>query len=379
MLSLLSCWVDVGMGWAVPGPCVQTAHVAVSSSFYRRGPRASALVEHRRSSCSMPTRMSDQDDQEEEDDDDKEGKLQDLAVARRSLLGLILGGGVVAMTKIYGESELLQLDSMWRKTFPQERKAIRPSVDPTFVSDLGDLIRAVAVEDLRLVAGDALASEETEVASKAASFFRMPDGGQQARSLLDERRTVEALWMDERMANLALYARIHTIGSRLASPLSRKQYVESVGKRFLQSSFFGGEFSAAKYRVKDPIQDYAVWYEGLKELLRCYTARGYGICSIGERGTGMLDEISWREDRESSFTVFVSDLAVNDAAQALAGESINDLAEVMLPTPVIVEYLRAMGIQCDAESYYLSSVYTRNPADYHPDSLAIQFNLAYKK
>uniref|UniRef100_A0A7S0F224 Uncharacterized protein n=1 Tax=Hanusia phi TaxID=3032 RepID=A0A7S0F224_9CRYP len=379
---LLCCRTDVGMGWTVSGPALTKADCARSSLCRLRSMRShrfSSLVERKSSTCFKKTRMSGQDDQEEDADDEKlQGLPIGFAIARRSFLGLILGGGFVAMAKIYGESELLQLDSLWRSMFPQEKRAVRQTLDPKFASELGDLIRTAAVDDLRVISADALGSRETEVASKASSFFRMSDGGQQARTILDQRGSLEALWSDEKMANLALYARIHTIGSKLPSPSNRKQYVDRVGRFVLQSSLLGNNFSASKYQVEDPVKDYAVWYEGLKELLRCYTARGYGICSIGERGTGMLDDVAWREDREASFTVFVSDLAVNDAAQALAGESINDLAEVILPTPVILEYLRAMGIQCDAESYYLSSVYTRNPADYRPDSLAIQINLAYK-
>ena len=52
-----------------------------------------------------------------------------------------------------------------------------------------------------------------------------------------------------------------------------------------------------------------------------------------------------------------------------------DLSELLLPTPVLPALLARFGVRCDAESYYLSSVYTRNPADYRPDCVAVQCNL----
>eukprot|EP00960_Hanusia_phi_P028855 747625-Hanusia_phi.AAC.1 len=321
---LLCCRTDVGMGWTVSGPALTKADCARSSLCRLRSMRShrfSSLVERKSSTCFKKTRMSGQDDQEEDADDEKlQGLPIGFAIARRSFLGLILGGGFVAMAKIYGESELLQLDSLWRSMFPQEKRAVRQTLDPKFASELGDLIRTAAVDDLRVISADALGSRETEVASKASSFFRMSDGGQQARTILDQRGSLEALWSDEKMANLALYARIHTIGSKLPSPSNRKQYVDRVGRFVLQSSLLGNNFSASKYQVEDPVKDYAVWYEGLKELLRssesggrgCWTTLHGGVREASYKSPSSLHRA---EDREASFTVFVSDLAVNDAAQ----------------------------------------------------------------
>ena len=61
------------------------------------------------------------------------------------------------------------------------------------------------------------------------------------------------------------------------------------------------------------------------------------------------------------------------------GESLNDLAATLLPTAALTAYLARRGVVCDCEDYYISDIYTRDPAQYRPDGLAVQCNLSLKR
>ena len=128
--------------------------------------------------------------------------------------------------------------------------------------------------------------------------------------------------------------------------------------------------------------------------------QGYGICTIGENGSGELDRAVWSEgtlgEIEGTLTVFVYGLALKDAQLALSAEvapnsvlgqtaclmpltlaaiagpglpcapcrslmplhsllqAVDDLANSLQLAPILAAFFRTVGIAADTESFYLS-------------------------
>ena len=312
-----------------------------------------------------------------------------LEATRRSALGALSLSTLVGYVKIYGESEESlrlydSIDAALRRAtgrplagVTQER--VRAALDPSFAALVADAIEHVATVQLQLVDGAALRSEETAIAAKAVRLFPVADPASVSQAI--EGGGWSALQhTSPSTSNLALYSRLRALEARLPSPKSRKEFSSAVGARILQ------QLRARSSDLDEAIQecvdagarDCDLWLAALETLLGLYSAAGYGVAAIGENGTGLLDRLTWREDSPMTGTlsVFVYLIVFNDAAQVLAGEAVDDLAAALLPGPVLAAFFDCLGIEADAQSFYLSSRYRRNPADYRPDSVALVLNLS---
>jgi hypothetical protein len=311
--------------------------------------------------------------------------------ARRVFIGFAFVVATASWAKIQFEEELNDLQANLRSLSPQAADTfsqivwgdqapkkgtgttlVRRKLDGQFASNLAVCILQTAIS-LRIVTDmPAFIKEERALATKALPFFAVsrPQG-------FDFDNGWAAAWNSEELANAALYARLRTLSQSLPSPLSRKSFLHALGARFLADRVLPA-FDPASFPVADPLRESGAWLAGLAGLLAAYEAQGYAACSVGQRGAGTLDVERWEDRGQGELTIFAQDLALMPAAQALAGESLNDLAEALLPTCVVAAFLERCGVACDAEDYYISSAYTRNPAEYRPDSLLIQCNLSHR-
>ena len=309
---------------------------------------------------------------------------------RRILIGFAFFVGVASWAKIQFEGELNEMQADIRSYSPDaadlfsqivwgdkvtkyvkkgsslpERRRMRGM----FASNLAQCILNTAL-DTRVITDEvALQTAERSRAGKAVSFFA-------GSKTFDNNQDWASVWESEQLANAALYSRLRTLYPNLPSPFSRKSFLRALGRRIMDDKVLGASFDLSAFSVSDPLMESNKWIAGLKYILQSYEEQGYSVCSVGQKGVGELDKERWEETKEATLTIFFQNIALMDAAQVLAGESLNDLAEALLPTCVVVAYFDRIGIKCDAEDYYLSSTYTRNPADYRPDSLVIQCNLS---
>jgi hypothetical protein len=314
--------------------------------------------------------------------------------ARRLFIGFAFVVATASWAKIQFEDELNGVQSnirslspeaadifsqiVWGDQAPKKKGAsttpARRKLDGRFASNLAGCILQTAISLRAVDDVPAFIKEERALATKALPFFAASGDAQG----FDFGTGWAAAWDSEELANAALYARLRTLSRSLPSPLSRKTFLRALGARFLAERALPG-FDPAAFPVADPLRESAAWLAGLGALLGAYEAGGYAAaCSVGQRGAGTLDAERWADRGQGELTIFAQGLALIPAAQALAGESLNDLAGALLPTCVVAAYLEACGVACDAEDYYISSAYTRDPADYRPDGLVIQCNLSRK-
>ena len=313
--------------------------------------------------------------------------------ARRALIGLAFLVGALSWAKIQFEDELNTLQAGIRSYSPDAADVFsqvvwgdnvaksvkkgsslpqRRKLDGLFAQHLADCILITALSSKVILDKAVQIRDERALATKAVSFFASA-------------RTTEikpdwiGVWDSEPLANAALYARLRTLSPNLPSPLSRKTFLRALGNRVLADGLLGPGVGLNPAAASDPLLESDKWVAGLRGILAAYERLGYGVCSLGQKGAGELDRERWEEAGEGAITIFVQNLALIDAALVLAGESLNDLAAALLPTCVVTAYLERCGVACDAEDYYLSSAYTRNPAEYRPDSLLIQCNLSVSK
>jgi hypothetical protein len=331
--------------------------------------------------------MDDSDEPDDEIDETVESK------GRRLLVGFAFFLGAAGWAKVQFEGELNEIQAGIRSYSPDAADLFsrvvwgdkvtkyvkkgtslpeRRPLQGRFASDLSQCILKTALETRVITDDAALLKEERALASKAASFFA-------GSTPIDNSQDWNSVWGSQQLVNTALYSRMRSLYPNLPSPFSRKAFLRALGKRVLSDKVLGPEFDLFTFSVSDPVAESNKWIAGLMYILRAYEEQGYAVCSLGQKGVGELDKERWEETKEGALTIFVQNIALMDAAQVLAGESLNDLAEALLPTCVIVAYFEQIGITCDAEDYYLSSTYTRNPADYRPDSLVIQCNLSVGK
>jgi len=249
------------------------------------------------------------------------------------------------------------------------KQDLRGPLRPDFTRGLADAIQAAALEEKLFASAGELGEEEQKYVKKCVTFF--PGADAQLKSAGWDGRAVpwETLWGgSEILANMGLYARLHTISGRTPSPLSRRNFSQAVSRNVMKMGLVGAELG--KYATKDPRND-LLWLEGLKSLLANLQLAGYAVGTVGEGKYGKLDELVWREDGEASVQVFFYDYALIDAAQALAGESQNDLAAALLPTQLILDLLKQSNIDVSADDFYIEN--TKN--GYRPDGLVVQLNL----
>jgi len=249
------------------------------------------------------------------------------------------------------------------------KKELRGPLQPEFTKGLAAAIQEAALEEKLFASESELAEAEQLYVRKCVTFF--PGAQDQLKVAGWDGGAVpwSTLWEgSEVLANMGLYARLHTISGRTPSPKSRLQFSQAVSRNVMKRGLVGAELD--RYSTKDPRND-LLWLDGLKSLLASLQLAGYAVGTIGEGKYGKLDELEWREDGEASVQVFFYDYALIDAAQALAGEAQNDLAAALLPTQLIASLLRASNIQVSAEDFYIEN--TKN--GYRPDGIVVQLNL----
>jgi hypothetical protein len=311
--------------------------------------------------------------------------------ARRAFVGFAFVVAIASWAKIQFDTELNGVQAKIRSISPEAAdifsqivwgdqaskakgtgtKSVRRKLEGQFASNLAECILQTAM-GLRVITDvPALIKEERALATKALPFFAAP-----GTKGFDFDNGWAAAWDSEDLANTALYARLRSISQHLPSPLSRKSFLRALGARFLTDRVLGPAFDPASFAVADPVRESGVWLAGLTALLAAYERQGFAACSVGQNGAGTLDAERWADRAQGELTIFAQGVALIPAAQALAGESLNDVAEALLPTCVVTAFLERCGVACDAEDYYLSSAYTRDPAQYRPDSLLVQCNLS---
>jgi len=249
------------------------------------------------------------------------------------------------------------------------KKELRGPLRSDFTKGLAAAIQAAALEEKLFASEGELAEAEQSYVRRCVTFF--PGAEEQLKVAGWDGGAVPwaYLWEgSEVLANMGLYARLHTISAKTPSPKSRVMFSQAVARNVEKRGLAGADL--AKYSTKDPRND-LLWLDGLKSLLDGLKLAGYAVGTIGEGKYGKLDELVWREDGEASVQVFFYDYALIDAAQALAGEAQNDLAAALLPTQLIRDLLRQSNIDVSAEDFYIEN----GKNGYRPDGLVVQLNL----